>query len=746
MIDGLRGAYARLRTVPALGALATRLVWAAKGALGQPLAAASATIAPAPLRPRSTAPPAFDVRLAIVLTAVQVLAERVAMLEQAPSCRPADPAGCEAFPSSVTVIVSTLDRAGWLDRALSALAYQRHQGFEVIVVAGPCSDATEQVLARHAERIRPAVCSSANLAASRNIGLRMARGDVAAFLDDDATPEPDWLERLLEPFGDPQVGGVGGYIRDHTGLGWQCRVVAADRFGRSAEVSEIERARLDAPGPQAERYLSLTGTNSAFRRRALLDIGGFDEAYAYFLDETDVCLRLTQAGWRLAVAPQAEVHHAYAPSAQRRADRAPLSLLACARSTAYFAFRNAAPRHGAAAAADHLAAYAQALHTDTLWRHDHGVVTQSDATRLLAEVETGVREGVGAALGAPRRLLPDHVSVSVGVRMGAPPVIRPSADRLRLCLLSQTYPHPQDVGAPPGGVAVWTQALAQAMAAAGHEVTVVSRACGAEPPNAQFSAEDGAGLWLHRISPRPDGRGPHDALLDRLPASIARPALAAAQEVRRVGARRRFDLVMGPLWDLEPAALLGRCETPVAVSLHTACAQMGEFKPEWNVAYRRDHVDKVIAGERALLARAQHVVANSCATARDIAAALGLPDLPERAVVIAHGLPDLSHGVRPAAREGGLEVLFVGRLELRKGVDVLLAAAPDLLARHPEMRLRLVGEEVGGGGRAALVRGVPRAPCGRVVARPDQLRGSAAAFGAARPLRRLRPGGRPVAV
>ena len=92
------------------------------------------------------------------------------------------------------------------------------------------------------------------------------------------------------------MGGVGGYIRDHTGLAWQCRAVVADRLGQSRAVGR--RARPDAPGPEVERYLSLTGANSSFRRRALLDVGGFDEAYAYFLDETDVCLRLAEAGWR----------------------------------------------------------------------------------------------------------------------------------------------------------------------------------------------------------------------------------------------------------------------------------------------------------------------------------------------------------------------------------------------------------------------------------------------------------------
>ena len=76
-----------------------------------------------------------------------------------------------------------------------------YQGFwrlsEVIVVNGPSTDNSEAVIASWGSRIRAARCDVANISVSRNIGICMAQGDIVAFIDDDAVPEPEWLAQLL---------------------------------------------------------------------------------------------------------------------------------------------------------------------------------------------------------------------------------------------------------------------------------------------------------------------------------------------------------------------------------------------------------------------------------------------------------------------------------------------------------------------------------------------------------------------
>ena len=130
-----------------------------------------------------------------------------------------------ALPATpgVSVIVNTLNRMGSLENTLLGLRQLRYPDVEIIVVHGPCTDETLALLERHREFIRIAACPIMNLSVSRNIGLRLAAKDLVAFIDDDAVPEPDWLDRLVSGFTGPAVAAVGGFIRDQAGVAYQDR-------------------------------------------------------------------------------------------------------------------------------------------------------------------------------------------------------------------------------------------------------------------------------------------------------------------------------------------------------------------------------------------------------------------------------------------------------------------------------------------------------------------------------------------
>jgi GT2 family glycosyltransferase len=419
-------------------------------------------------------------------------------------------------PIRVSVVINTLDRADQLERTLTSLGQLRYPAFEAVVVHGPGRDRTPEVLKRFAPAIRVGTCPEPNLAMSRNIGVAMARGDIVAFLDDDAIPEPDWLDRMATAFTDPGVGGAGGFIRDRDGIRFQHQAIIADRLGEAVSFPQLPAD----PGPG--RYFSPTGTNVAIRRAALLAIGGFDEEYAYFLDETDLNLRLTDAGWRLVSIPDAEVHHKFAASNLRRTDRVPRSLYLIARSKSYFCWVNAAPIHSAEEIRRELRRFTDE-HQGKIERFlKRRKIDAATAERLLAEVGQGLADGERDAA-SPRRLLS---LPTTGAEEGFK--LYRADGGLRVCLVSPGF---------TGDRAM--QKAAADLVAHDYEVTVISRGR-ARAPSVEFQD----GLWLHCVVPAP-------VTFATLLSPAERFATAAITEVLRIGQRRQFQVVAGRAADME---------------------------------------------------------------------------------------------------------------------------------------------------------------------------------------------------
>lgn len=260
-----------------------------------------------------------------------------------PSPPRTDPsAGTREEPLAVSVIVNTNARRESLSALLRALAFQRHVPFEIVVVCGPAPDGTRAMVAEAARagRLKMALCEEANLALSRNIGLQHAAGAIVAFIDDDAIPEPVWLEELVALFADREVAGAGGRVYGPDGRSLQFRHGLCDRFGDTAP---DRRAPDEAASfPLSAAFPHLMGTNALFRREAVVRVGGFDEFYSYYLEETDLCVRLMDEGGRIRQTGRAPVHHRFLPGTARGEEARIRPVL---RSRIYFPLVNA--RHHA---------------------------------------------------------------------------------------------------------------------------------------------------------------------------------------------------------------------------------------------------------------------------------------------------------------------------------------------------------------------------------------------------------------
>lgn len=133
-------------------------------------------------------------------------------------------------------------------------------------------------------------------AVARNIGARMARGDILLYLDADCLALPDWIETLLawHTTGFAVVGG--GIALEHDDYWRLCdNLVAFTPF-------------LDTTPPGPRPYLP--SLNFSIRSDLLAAFNGFDERFPFPSGEdTDLCFRLRQAGYTLHFEPQARVIH-----------------------------------------------------------------------------------------------------------------------------------------------------------------------------------------------------------------------------------------------------------------------------------------------------------------------------------------------------------------------------------------------------------------------------------------------------
>jgi O-antigen biosynthesis protein len=289
----------------------------------------------------------------------------------------------------VSIVVVSRGRPDALARCLTGLSQLLYPLFEIIVVADPAGVAA---CGPWSGRIKIAPFDEPNISAARNLGIAQAAGDVVAFIDDDAVPEPTWLAQLTAPFALPEVTAAGGRVLGRNGISaqWPDRDIRADA---TSHILTLDPANPTLLTGQPGRGIKTEGTNMAFRRAPLAAIGGFDPAYRFYLDESDLNLRLAATGATTAVVPGAVVHHGFAASDRRRGDRVALSLHEVGASLAVFARRHGTPRP-----LDLLAREERDRRRGLIAHLVAGRVEPRDVRRLLASLRAGWDDGAARPL------------------------------------------------------------------------------------------------------------------------------------------------------------------------------------------------------------------------------------------------------------------------------------------------------------------------------------------------------------
>jgi GT2 family glycosyltransferase len=215
----------------------------------------------------------------------------------------------------VAVVILNYNGRRWLPSCLSSLTRLTTPA-ELIVADNGSTDGSLELLCQDHPSVR-VIQLGRNLgfAAGYNRALAEVERPWLALLNNDATLEADWLERLLAyAQAHPRVAILGGKLL-FAGVSGPVVQSAGASFTDAGTAYEIGWGQPDTGQYQAGGAVgAIPGAAMLIRRAAWLELGGFDPAYYAYLEDVDLCWRAWLGGHEVAYVPEAVAHHAYGAS------------------------------------------------------------------------------------------------------------------------------------------------------------------------------------------------------------------------------------------------------------------------------------------------------------------------------------------------------------------------------------------------------------------------------------------------
>lgn len=496
------------------------------------------------------------------------------------------------------------------------------------------------------------------LSGARNTGVAESTGEVVAFLDDDATATSDWVERLGQAYGNPEVLGVGGAVRPAWANGrpawfpeefdW---VVGCTHSGMPHRPSPVRNP---------------VGANMSFRRDTLVAVGGFrhemgrvgtilpggslfggDGALFKSGDETELCIRIRQhrPDGVILYDPLAAVDHFVPPTRAR---------------LRYFISRCRGEGQSKAV-------LSALVGSQSGLSEERSYVRRTLPLGFLRDIGASVRGepagairaamlGVGLLTTSAGYLSGRHAARRLARRLKATGEAHGADQPLRALMVTPRSPLRQ------GGVERHVAEVSKRLVEMGTEVEVLCT----EPGGPRLMEETRDGVTIKTVRAWPANRD-----------------WCLAPRIWREMGRGSWDIVHIQSYHtlVAPLAMLRalRLGVPYVVTFHG-----GGHSSELRNRLRRTQRRLL----RPLLARAARLVAVARFEIDDYSAELRLP--ASRFALIPNGT-DLAFAQVEADRNGSASIASIGRLERYKGHHRVVAAFPEVLRQDPTASLTIVG-------------------------------------------------------
>ena len=197
----------------------------------------------------------------------------------------------------ISIIIPVKEINDYIRKFVPIILRQSFQNFEIIIL--PNQKSTEKF-----KKTRIIPSGNVGPAQKRDLGVSKARGEIIAFIDDDAYPEKDWLKKALLDFSDKEVGMVGGPN------------LTPKESNFFQHLSGAVLASWIVSGPVYYRYIKskkrycddLPSCNLLIRKKVFLKVRGFDTSF-WPGEDTKLCFDVIKNGMKIVYNPEVAVYH-----------------------------------------------------------------------------------------------------------------------------------------------------------------------------------------------------------------------------------------------------------------------------------------------------------------------------------------------------------------------------------------------------------------------------------------------------